>query len=203
MPGYVLQVNRVAKPGHSKEVLDAVTAQSEKSSGSRNVSISAFAPTGSGHLIVGARVLDSIEKVEEISDSVDREQADSIDIHCDNVQVEMLRIIEAGENQPSAPKFMARNLLQAKPGKAGELLSAVLELRSMFPDGVLKPLITVPYVGDQDLVRATAIYDSLKSFENHSDLLAEDTYKPYLKRIRELRESYIRHTARITFIRSS
>ena len=73
----------------------------------------------------------------------------------------------------------------------------------MFPDGVLKPLITVPYVGDQDLVRATAIYDSLKSFENHSDLLAEDTYKPYLKRIRELRESYIRHTARITFIRSS
>ena len=33
MPGYVLQVNRVAKPGHSKEVLDAVTAQSEKVQG--------------------------------------------------------------------------------------------------------------------------------------------------------------------------
>ena len=91
MSSYVLQVNRVAKPGHSKDVLDLVTTQFEKGSGSRNVSISAFASTGSGHLIVGARVLDSIEKVEEISDNLDREQSDRIDSHCNNVQVEMLR----------------------------------------------------------------------------------------------------------------
>ena len=203
MSNYVLQVNRVAKPGHSKDVLDLVTTQFEKGSGSRNVSISAFASTGSGHLIVGARVLDSIEKVEEIIDNLDREQSDRIDSHCNNVQVEMLRVIEPIENPPSVPKLMARNLFKAKPGKAGELLSVLLELRSMFPDGVLKPLITVPYVGDQDLVRATGIYDSLKSFENHSDLLVEDTFKPYLQKIRDLRESFIRYTAKITFIRSS
>ena len=41
-----------------------------------------------------------------------------------------------------------------------------------------KPLITASYVGDQALVRATPTYNSVKSFENHSDLLAEYTVKP-------------------------
>ena len=66
MPNYVVQVSRVAKPGHSTQVLDAVVAQAERGSGQRNVSISVNADTGSGHLIVGAMVFDSIENVEFI-----------------------------------------------------------------------------------------------------------------------------------------
>ena len=70
MPNYVVQVSRVAKPGHTTQVLEAVVAQAESGSGRRNVSISVNADTGSGHLIVGAMVLDSIEEVEALSDRV-------------------------------------------------------------------------------------------------------------------------------------
>ena len=49
MPNYVVQVSRVAKPGHSTQVLDAVVAQAERGSGQRNVSISVNADTGAGH----------------------------------------------------------------------------------------------------------------------------------------------------------
>ena len=207
MPNYVVQVSRVAKPGHTTQVLEAVVAQAESGSGRRNVSISVNADTGSGHLIVGAMVLDSIEEVEALSDKVSstpelRSNAESIDSHCESSQVEILRVIEPMENPPSEAKFMVRNLIKAQPGKAGELLSTLLELRSQFDNEAHLPLITIPFVGDQDLVRATAMYSNLGGLEAQSDQLNTDVLKPYIDKIKSLRQSYVRHTARMVFMSS-
>ena len=207
MPNYVVQVSRVAKPGHTTQVLEAVVAQAESGSGRRNVSISVNADTGSGHLIVGAMVLDSIEEVEALSDRVSstpelRSNAENIDSHCDSSQVEILRVIEPMENPPSEAKFMVRNLIKAQPGKAGELLSTLLELRSQFDNEAHLPLITIPFVGDQDLVRATAMYSNLGGLEAQSDQLHTDVLKPYIDKIKSLRQSYVRHTARMVFMSS-
>ena len=207
MPNYVVQVSRVAKPGHTTQVLEAVVAQAESGSGRRNVSISVNADTGSGHLIVGAMVLDSIDEVEALSDKVSstpelRSNAESIDSHCENSQVEILRVIEPMENPPSEAKFMVRNLIKAQPGKAGELLSTLLELRSQFDNEAHLPLITIPFVGDQDLVRATAMYSNLGGLEAQSDQLNTDVLKPYIDKIKSLRQSYVRHTARMVFMSS-
>ena len=207
MPNYVVQVSRVAKPGHTTQVLEAVVAQAETGSGRRNVSISVNADTGSGHLIVGAMVLDSIDEVEALSDKVSstpelRSNAESIDSHCESSQVEILRVIEPMENPPSEAKFMVRNLIKAQPGKAGELLSTLLELRSQFDNEAHLPLITIPFVGDQDLVRATAMYSNLGGLEAQSDQLNTDVLKPYIDKIKSLRQSYVRHTARMVFMSS-
>ena len=207
MPNYVIQVSRVAKPGHTTQVLEAVVAQAESGSGRRNVSISVNAATGSGHLIVGAMVLDSIDEVEALSDKVSstpelRSNAESIDSHCESSQVEILRVIEPMENPPSEAKFMVRNLIKAQPGKAGELLSTLLELRSQFDNEAHLPLITIPFVGDQDLVRATAMYSNLGGLEAQSDQLNTDVLKPYIDKIKSLRQSYVRHTARMVFMSS-
>ena len=207
MPNYVVQVSRVAKPGQTTQVLEAVVAQAESGSGRRNVSISVNADTGSGHLIVGAMVLDSIDEVEALSDKVSstpelRSNAESIDSHCESSQVEILRVIEPMENPPSEAKFMVRNLIKAQPGKAGELLSTLLELRSQFDNEAHLPLITIPFVGDQDLVRATAMYSNLGGLEAQSDQLNTDVLKPYIDKIKSLRQSYVRHTARMVFMSS-
>ena len=207
MPNYVVQVSRVAKHGHTTQVLEAVVAQAESGSGRRNVSISVNADTGSGHLIVGAMVLDSIDEVEALSDKVSstpelRSNAESIDSHCESSQVEILRVIEPMENPPSEAKFMVRNLIKAQPGKAGELLSTLLELRSQFDNEAHLPLITIPFVGDQDLVRATAMYSNLGGLEAQSDQLNTDVLKPYIDKIKSLRQSYVRHTARMVFMSS-
>ena len=207
MPNYVVQVSRVAKHGHTAQVLEAVVAQAESGSGRRNVSISVNADTGSGHLIVGAMVLDSIDEVEALSDKVSstpelRSNAESIDSHCESSQVEILRVIEPMENPPSEAKFMVRNLIKAQPGKAGELLSTLLELRSQFDNEAHLPLITIPFVGDQDLVRATAMYSNLGGLEAQSDQLNTDVLKPYIDKIKSLRQSYVRHTARMVFMSS-
>ena len=207
MPNYVVQVSRVAKPGHTTQVLEAVVAQAESGSGRRNVSISVNADTGSGHLIVGAMVLDSIDEVEALSDKVSstpelRSNAERIDSHCESSQVEILRVIEPMENPPSEAKFMVRNLIKAQPGKAGELLSTLLELRSQFDNEAHLPLITIPFVGDQDLVRATAMYSNLGGLEAQSDQLNTDVLKPYIDKIKSLRQSYVRHTARMVFMSS-
>ena len=207
MPNYVVQVSRVAKPGHTTQVLEAVVAQAESGSGRRNVSISVNADTGSGHLIVGAMVLDSIDEVEALSDKVSstpelRSNAESIDSHCESSQVEILRVIEPMENPPSEAKFMVRSLIKAQPGKAGELLSTLLELRSQFDNEAHLPLITIPFVGDQDLVRATAMYSNLGGLEAQSDQLNTDVLKPYIDKIKSLRQSYVRHTARMVFMSS-
>ena len=207
MPNYAVQVSRVAKPGHTTQVLEAVVAQAESGSGRRNVSISVNADTGSGHLIVGAMVLDSIDEVEALSDKVSstpelRSNAESIDSHCESSQVEILRVIEPMENPPSEAKFMVRNLIKAQPGKAGELLSTLLELRSQFDNEAHLPLITIPFVGDQDLVRATAMYSNLGGLEAQSDQLNTDVLKPYIDKIKSLRQSYVRHTARMMFMSS-
>ena len=207
MPNYVVQVSRVAKPGHTTQVLEAVVAQAESGSGRRNVSISVNADTGSGHLIVGAMVLDSIDEVEALSDKVSstpelRSNAESIDSHCESSQVEILRVIEPMENPPSEAKFMVRNLIKAQPGKAGELLSTLLELRSQFDNEAHLPLITIPFVGDQDLVRATAMSSTLGGLEAQSDQLNTDVLKPYIDKIKSLRQSYVRHTARMVFMSS-
>ena len=207
MPNYVVQVSSVANPGHTPQVLEAVVAQAESGSGRRNVSISVNADTGSGHLIVGAMVLDSIDEVEALSDKVSstpelRSNAESIDSHCESSQVEILRVIEPMENPPSEAKFMVRNLIKAQPGKAGELLSTLLELRSQFDNEAHLPLITIPFVGDQDLVRATAMYSNLGGLEAQSDQLNTDVLKPYIDKIKSLRQSYVRHTARMVFMSS-
>ena len=207
MPNYVVQVSRVAKPGQTTQVLEAVVAQAVSGSGRRNVSISVNADTGSGHLIVGAMVLDSIDEVEALSDKVSstpelRSNAESIDSHCESSQVEILRVIEPMENPPSEAKFMVRNLIKAQPGKAGELLSTLLELRSQFDNEAHLPLITIPFVGDQDLVRATAMYSNLGGLEAQSDQLNTDVLKPYIDKIKSLRQSYVRHTARMVFMSS-
>ena len=201
MPNYVLQSRRVAKPGLGQKVLDAVVDQFKTRSTQGNVSISLNAPTGSGHLVVGARVLDSIDEIEEGFDNVvnDMSILDSIDTHCTDVQAQILKVLAPGENLPSNPKYMARNILKAKPGKAQELASLLLEIRDLYGDD-MKPLITVPYVGNQDIVRATAIYDSLSSFEKHSDAINGDKFKSAVQKVRDLRQSYIRHTARMVYL---
>ena len=200
MPNYVLQSRRVAKPGLGQKVLDAVVEQFKTGSTQGNVSISVNAPTGSGHLIVGARVLDSIDEIEKVNDRVidSMNILDSIDIHCTDVQAQVLRILAPAENMPSKPKYMARNILKAKSGKAQELAAALLEIRDLYGDD-MKPLITVPYVGNQDIVRATAIYDSLASFEKHSDAIYGDKFKSAVQKVRDLRQAYIRHTARMVY----
>ena len=152
-------------------------------------------------------VLDSIDEVEALSDKVSstpelRSNAESIDSHCESSQVEILRVIEPMENPPSEAKFMVRNLIKAQPGKAGELLSTLLELRSQFDNEAHLPLITIPFVGDQDLVRATAMYSNLGGLEAQSDQLNTDVLKPYIDKIKSLRQSYVRHTARMVFMSS-
>ena len=201
MPNYVLQSRRVAKPGSGQKVLDAVVEQFKTGSTQGNVSISVNAPTGSGHLIVGARVLGSIDEIEKVNDRVidSMNILDSIDIHCTDVQAQVLRILAPAENMPSKPKYMARNILKAKSGKAQELAAALLEIRDLYGDD-MKPLITVPYVGNQDIVRATAIYDSLASFEKHSDAIYGDKFKSAVQKVRDLRQAYIRHTARMVYV---
>ena len=96
---------------------------------------------------------------------------------------------------------MARNIFKAKPGKAQELSGALIELRDLYGDD-MKPLITVPYVGDQDIVRATTLYDGLVSFEKHTDAVNGDKFKSIVQKVRDLRVSYVRHTARIVFMES-
>ena len=201
MPNYVLQSRRVAKPGLGQKVLDAVVEQFKTGSTQGNVSISVNAPTGSGHLIVGARVLDSIDEIEKVNDNVINSMSilDSIDTHCTDVQAQILRVLAPGENMPSNPKYMARNILKAKSGKAQELAAALLEIRDLYDDD-MKPLITVPYVGDQDIVRATSIYDSLASFEKHSDAINGDKFKSAVQKVRDLRQTYVRHTARMVYV---
>ena len=201
MPNYVLQSRRVAKPGLGQKVLDAVVDQFKTGSTQGNVSISVNAPTGSGHLIVGARVLDSIDEIEKVNDNVvnDMSILDSIDTHCTDVQAQILRVLAPGENLPAKPKYMARNIIKAKSGKAPEVAAVLLEIRDLYGDD-MKPLITVPYVGNQDIVRATAIYDSLASFEKHSDAITGDKFKSAVQKVRDLRQAYVRHTARMVYV---
>lgn len=201
MPSYVFQARRVAKPGSTQKVLGAVVERFKSWSVKGNVSISLNAPTGSGHLIVGARVVDSIDEIENLSDQAVESMGthDSIDAHCTDIEAQVLRVLAPGENMPEKPKYMARNILKAKPGKAQELAGVLLEIRDLYGDD-MKPLITVPYVGNQDIVRATAIYDSLASFEKHSDAINGDKFKLAVQKVRELREVYVRHTAKMVYV---
>ncbi len=204
MPNYVLQIRRVAKPGSAQKVLDATVAQAAKNSGNRNVSISFNARTGSGHLIIAARVFDSIDEIEARTDAAVSSMGgiDSIDSDCTEAHAQVLRILAPAENAPDKPKIMARNIFKAKPGKAQELSGALIELRDLYGDD-MKPLITVPYVGDQDIVRATTLYDGLVSFEKHTDAVNGDKFKSIVQKVRDLRVSYVRHTARIVFMESN
>ena len=79
------------------------------------------------------------------------------------------------------------------------MAAALLEIRDHYGED-MKPLITVPYVGDQDIVRATAIYDSLASFEKHSDAINGDKFKSAVQKVRDLRQTYVRHTARMVYV---
>lgn len=204
MPNYVLQIRRVAKPGSAQKVLDSVVAQIVKANGQRNVSISLNTETGSGHLIIAARVLDSIDEIESRTDSAMSSMGnfDSIDSDCAEVRAEILKVLAPAENGPTEPKYMARNIFQARPGKAMELAEAILEIRELY-GSAMKPLVTVPYMGNQDVVRATAIYDGLASFEKHADTVQDDKFKSAVQKVRDLRVSYVRNTARIVFMQSN
>ena len=81
-------------------------------------------------------------------------------------------------------------------------MSTHLELRSQIDNEAHLPLITIPFVGDQDLVRATAMYSNLGGLEAQSDQLNTDVLKPYIDKIKSLRQSYVRHTARMVFMSS-
>ena len=130
-------------------------------------------------------IYDSISEVEAHQDGVlgDTLRLGGVDARgadCVRTRWALARVIEPTV-RPSRPKYIRRNLITAKPGELGNLVTALKELREVFT--TVTPGIVVQLGGNNDTVRTLAIVSSLEELEAWSDELASDKTKTYRDRI--------------------
>ena len=186
MPNYIQNIRRVPKPGKFNSVLERQVETLKSLNRPGNVSFSVSNSLDMDGAIITALIFESISEVEDFHDAF-RSNPDAVkgfdDLasDCDNVNIQLLRVIEPTVMPKGGPKYLSRTIFFAKHGEARNLIGAMSELRNALDTAT--PLITVSVAGNLDIVRATIGVSSLEELETIGDELTSDKIRPYVENI--------------------
>ena len=186
MPNYIQNIRRVPKPGKFNSVLERQVETLKSLNRRGNVSFSVSNSLDMDGAIITALIFESISEVEDFHDAF-RSNPDAVkgfdDLasDCDNVNIQLLRVIEPTVMPKGGAKYLSRNIFFAKHGEARNLIGAMSELRNALDTAT--PLITVSVAGNLDIVRATIGVSSLEELETIGNEVASDKIRPYVENI--------------------
>ena len=106
---------------------------------------------------------------------------DDIASDCENVNIQLLRVIEPPVMPKGGPKYLSRSIFFAKRGEARNLIGAMSELRNVLDTAT--PMITVAVAGNLDIVRATIGVSSLEELESIANEVGSEKIRPYVENI--------------------
>ena len=187
MPNYIQNIRRVPKPGKFNSVLERQVETLKSLNRPGNVSFSVSNSLDTDGAIITALPFNSISEVEVFHDSF-RSNPDAVkgfdDIasDCENVNMQLLRVIEPGV-MPGSVKYLVRHIFFTKRGEAQNLIGIVSELRNAMV--TTTHLITVPVAGNLDIVRATVGVSSLEELEAVTNEISSDKIQAIATRISE------------------
>jgi len=186
MPNYIQNIRRVPKPGKFNSVLERQVETLKSLNRRGNVSFSVSNSLDMDGAIITALIFESISEVEDFHDAF-RSNPDAVkgfdDLasDCDNVNIQLLRVIEPTVMPKGGAKYLSRTIFFAKHGEARNLIGAMSELRNALDTAT--PLITVSVAGNLDIVRATIGVSSLEELETIGNEVASDKIRPYVENI--------------------
>ena len=189
MPNYIQNIRRVPKPGKANTVLERQVETLKSLNRSGNVSFSVSNSLDMDGAIITALPFNSISEVGGFHDAF-RSNPDAVkgfdDLasDCDNVNIQLLRVIEPPVMPKGGPKYLSRSIFFAKRGEARNLIGAMSELRNALDTAT--PLITVAVGGNLDIVRSTIRVSSLEELETIGDEITSDKIRPYVENITSL-----------------
>ena len=186
MPNYIQNIRRVPKPGKFNSVLERQVETLRSLNRPGNVSVGVSNPIDIDRAITTALTFESISEVEAFHDSF-RANPDAVkgfdDIasDCENVNIQLLRVIEPPVMPKGGPKYLSRSIFFAKRGEARNLIGAMSELRNVLDTAT--PMITVAVAGNLDIVRATIGVSSLEELESIANEVGSEKIRPYVENI--------------------
>mgnify|MGYP001335961412 FL=1 len=186
MPNYIQNIRRVPKPGKFNSVLVRQVETLKSLNRPGNVSVGVSNPIDIDRAITTALTFESISEVEAFHDSF-RANPDAVkgfdDIasDCENVNIQLLRVIEPPVMPKGGPKYLSRSIFFAKRGEARNLIGAMSELRNVLDTAT--PMITVAVAGNLDIVRATIGVSSLEELESIANEVGSEKIRPYVENI--------------------
>ena len=186
MPNYIQNIRRVPKPGKFNSVLERKVETLKSLNRPGNVSFSVSNSLDMDGAIITALIFESISEVEDFHDAF-RSNPDAVkgfdDLasDCDNVNIQLLRVIEPTVMPKGGAKYLSRTIFFAKHGEARNLIGVMSELRNALDTAT--PLITVSVAGNLDIVRATTGVSSLEELETIGNEVASDKIRPYVENI--------------------
>ncbi len=186
MPNYIQNIRRVPKPGKFNSVLERQVETLKSLNRPGNVSVGVSNPIDIDRAITTALTFESISEVEAFHDSF-RANPDAVkgfdDIasDCENVNIQLLRVIEPPVMPKGGPKYLSRSIFFAKRGEARNLIGAMSELRNVLDTAT--PMITVAVAGNLDIVRATIGVSSLEELESIANEVGSEKIRPYVENI--------------------
>ena len=186
MPNYIQNIRRVPKPGKANTVLERQVETLKSLNRPGNVSFGVSNPIDIDSAIITALTFESISEVEDFHDAF-RSNPDAVKgfdnlaSDCENVNIQLLRVIQPPVMPQGGPKYLSRSIFFAKRGEARNLIEAMSELRNALDTAT--PLITVAVAGNLDIVRATIGVSSLEELETIGDEITSDKIRPYVENI--------------------
>ena len=186
MPNYIQNIRRVPKPGKFNSVLERQVETLKSLNRPGNVSVGVSNPIDIDRAIITALTFESISEVEAFHDGF-RANPDAVkgfdDIasDCENVNIQLLRVIELPVMPKGGPKYLSRSIFFAKRGEARNLIGAMSELRNALETAT--PMITVSVAGNLDIVRATIGVSSLEELESIANEVGSEKIRPYVENI--------------------
>jgi len=186
MPNYIQNIRRVPKPGKFNSVLERQVETLKSLNRPGNVSFSVSNSLDMDGAIITALIFESISEVEDFHDAFRSnpdalKRFDDLASDCDNVNIQLLRVIEPTVMPKGGPKYLSRTIFFAKHGEARNLIGAMSELRNALDTAT--PLITVSVAGNLDIVRATIGVSSLEELETIGDEITSDKIRPYVEKV--------------------
>ena len=202
MPNYIQNIRRVPKPGKFNSVLERQVETLKSLNRPGNVSVGVSNPIDIDRAIITALTFESISEVEAFHDGF-RANPDAVkgfdDIasDCENVNIQLLRVVEPGVMSPAAVKYLVRHIFVAKRGEVQNLVGVVSELRNAMD--TTTHLITVPVAGNLDIVRATVRVSSLEELETITNEIGTDKIQAVAARISELTVRSVRSLSKVEY----
>ena len=151
-----------------------------------NIPLSPPMPLAQGRVIgtvTGFATLDDVDAFIDrlLADEARLAAREKINAMCDQDNVSISRIMNPPRTPPEGfvPKIIQRNNLEAKPGKAPELLEVLLEWREELPHRGAT-IVSVPLGGQLGAVRVTQIVESLQALEDLRGQIAASPRAPKL-----------------------
>ena len=186
MPNYIENIRRVPKPGKFNSVLVRQVETLKSLNRPGNVSVGVSNPIDIDRAITTALTFESISEVEAFHDSFRANPDavkgfDHIASDCENVNIQLLRVIEPPVMPKGGPKYLSRSIFFAKRGEARNLIGAMSELRNVLDTAT--PMITVAVAGNLDIVRATIGVSSLEELESIANEVGSEKIRPYVENI--------------------